>query len=495
MRKASSIHRGFLVPSFAPLRASIWAALGLSVSACGGHVTVDPASGEGGGEGGVTTSSTGTPAPSFVCDGAVPLPQRSGAYSGYARCPDGTIHRVEAVACESSLPACQGIEDVISCKTDADCTEKPGGKCGSYPSTDFNGTAWHCGCVYACATDQDCDPGQACLCPGVVLPDRLHARCVSAGCLASDDCASGECGLSVYDDGCGFELDLVCRAPGDACRTDADCGSGYEACVAPYDRLEWACSPPGCFDGRPLLVEGRARTARRVARSDWAFASLTPETAGLRGDVRAALAAHWREIAAVEHASIASFARFSLELLALGAPPALLAGAQQAAMDEVAHARAAYTLASAYAGAALGPGPLDMTGVAPATSAAAIVAALVEEACVGETISAAQARALAGLVRDPALAGTYERIAEEEGRHAELGWRALAWLLGGAGDDLRATAASAFDRAVARLSADPEVAPGAVAPEHGLLSGAMLGALRRQALAEVVEPCRRALLG
>ncbi|WP_437624022.1 hypothetical protein [Sorangium sp. So ce1151] len=66
--------------------------------------------------------------------------------------------------------------------------------------------------------------------------------------------------------------------------------------------------------------------------------------------------------------------------------------------DKSRGARAAYTLASAYAGAALGPGPLDMTGVAPA---AAIVAALVEEACVGETLSAAQARALAGLVRDP----------------------------------------------------------------------------------------------
>ncbi|KYF98701.1 hypothetical protein BE20_34065 [Sorangium cellulosum] len=164
-------------------------------------------------------------------------------------------------------------------------------------------------------------------------------------------------------------------------------------------------------------------------------------------------------------------------------------------MDEVAHARAAYTLASAYAGAALGPGPLDVTGVAPATSAAAIVAALVEEACVGETVGAAEARALAGLVRDPALAGTYERIAEDEGRHAELGWRALAWLLRGAGDDLRAVATSAFERAVAGMSADPDVAPGAVAPEHGLLSREMMGALRRQALAEVVEPCRRALLG
>ncbi|WP_437998854.1 ferritin-like domain-containing protein [Sorangium sp. So ce185] len=493
MLKASSIHRGFLVPAFAPLRASIWAALGLTASACGGHVTVDPAST--GGEGGGATGSTGAADPAFVCDGAVPLPQPNGAHSGFARCPDGTIHRVEAVACEGSLPACQGVEDEMSCKTDADCTQKPGGKCGSYRVDNFDGPAWHCGCVYPCATDQDCNPGEACVCPGVLPTNFVFPTCVSAGCRTNDDCASGECGVSLYDDGCGVELDLACRAPGDACRTEADCRAGDEQCVAPDGEGEWACRPPSCAIGRPLAVEGRARTAGGAARSDWTSASLTPETTGLCGDVRAALAAHWRDVAALEHASIASFARFSLELLALGAPPALLAGAQQAAMDEVAHARAAYTLASAYAGAALGPGPLDVTGVAPATSAAAIVAALVEEACVGETVGAAEARALAGLVRDPALVGTYERIAEDEGRHAELGWRALAWLLRGAGDDLRAVAASAFERAVAGMSADPDVAPGAVAPEHGLLSREMMGALRRQALAEVVEPCRRALLG
>ncbi len=197
----------------------------------------------------------------------------------------------------------------------------------------------------------------------------------------------------------------------------------------------------------------------------------------------------------MEHASVASFARFTLELLALGAPPDILLEAQQAGADEVAHARVAYALASAFEGKEIGPGPLDMTGIAPSTDAAHIVTALVAEACVGETLGAAEARALAGMVSDPALAAVYSRIADDEGRHAELGWRTLAWLLRSRGEELREVAARAFEKALSVAGNDPVVAHGAVAPERGLLSSAMLGALRRQALAEVVKPCAQALLG
>lgn len=509
MRLKDRSHASFSLPSFAPLRASLWAVLGLSAAACGGNVTVEPSGGDGGGgDGGgggtsttvtstsPTTTTTGTITPTVTaaqCAGAVPLPQANGADSGFAQCPDGTIFRDHAAVCDTTVSACAGDEVNVLCKSDAECTDYPNGKCAHFEGSDFGGETSYCGCAYPCTSDSDCQPGTACVCAGVVPSNQPWPTCSTAACRTGADCASGECGISSYEDGCGYDVEMACRAPDDACRVDGDCGEGYQ-CVTPYGSGEWTCETYSCAAGRPLMVDGQARTAARVARSDWRDGALTPETSSLSPEVRAALAISWRDIAAMEHASIASFARFSLELLALGAPPELLFGAQQAAADEIAHTQIAYALAGAYAGCALGPARLDVTGVVPATEVAKIVASLVEEACVGETIGAAEARALAGLVRDPALAAVYARIADEEGRHAELGWRTLGWLLRGAGQDVRDVAARTFDKAIAAMRSDPRVASDVVSPEHGLLSSAMLGALRRQALNEVIAPCARALL-
>lgn len=84
-------------------------------------------------------------------------------------------------------------------------------------------------------------------------------------------------------------------------------------------------------------------------------------------------------------------------------------------------AKLAYTLATVYSGQPTGPGRLPITGVAPGSAAADIVQALVREACVGETIAAAEALALSTLVVDPAQRSVFARISEDEARHAELG--------------------------------------------------------------------------
>jgi hypothetical protein len=49
----------------------------------------------------------------------------------------------------------------------------------------------------------------------------------------------------------------------------------------------------------------------------------------------------------MEHASVAAFARFTLDLLALGAPADLVQSAQQALGDEIAHAELCFGLAGA----------------------------------------------------------------------------------------------------------------------------------------------------
>ena len=61
-----------------------------------------------------------------------------------------------------------------------------------------------------------------------------------------------------------------------------------------------------------------------------------------------------------EHASVASFARNTLQLLTLGSPSELLVASQQAGIDEINHAKISYDIASANTGLNLAPGPLDV---------------------------------------------------------------------------------------------------------------------------------------
>jgi hypothetical protein len=204
------------------------------------------------------------------------------------------------------------------------------------------------------------------------------------------------------------------------------------------------------------------------------------------------LAAYWLDVAALEHASVASFARFTLDLLAVGAPAHLVAEAQRAALDEVEHARLAYGLASAYAGRTLGPGPLDVAGVAPCADAGDLLRSVVMEGCVGETVSVVEALAAADAAADPAIIAAYRRIAADEQRHAELAWRTLAWLLDGPARGLDSYASACFDGAMGAHAKDPH--RGAAAPVHGVLSARTLRAVRRAALGEVVAPSAAALL-
>ena len=484
------------IPSFAPLRGSLLAALGFTLVACGGNVSVStggggsggaPGGGGNGGSGGVVVSP---------CTNPQPILQPNGEPSGFVRCADGAIDRPSPATCAIKLQdTCAGTEDDKACVTAADCTERPNGECVSYSGGEPGPIMTFCGCQYQCQSDADCDAGYICACAGVA--DAGKAFCIhAADCEVNSDCASGECGFSEYFDGCFTQQVLYCRGSDDSCRIDAQCANstqGNDCGKDPNYSDTWACLPTGCAIGRPLFSGDALIFAPTERRADWTMASLVPETASLTPELRAALAAHFSAMAAMEHASIGSFARFSLELLALGAPPDLLAAAHQAGVDEIAHARAAYALATVYSDEPRGPGRLPITGVAPSTDPVEIVRALVREACVGETIAAAEALSLATTVTDPVLRQVFGRVSEEEARHAELGWRTLAWMLSET-PSLAEAAREAFAEAMSSISADPLVASDIVSPDHGLLSSAALGALRTKAARDVVAPCRDALL-
>ncbi|MDI1451518.1 ferritin-like domain-containing protein [Polyangium sp. 6x1] len=490
--------------AFLSLRLSLFAALGLSAIACGSTVENGGSGGSAGAGGDPSSSSSSTGSSqggsSAGCVGGMPILLADGTDSGYVRCDDGTIHRAAAVACDPAIeaPACEGTEEYKQCTTDADCTAQPHGKC-IHREVEFESPGPSCGCVYSCANDAECGEGSVCVCPGVVNNGVAWSHCSAvAKCTTDADCPSGECGITSFNDGCFQQIGLACRADTDACRLDADCMAGFSCATLPYSTVgmpgTFNCETQNCAIGRPLLVAGAARTAPASARVDWILAEITPDTASLEPSIRSALADAWTEIAALEHASVASFARFTLQLMALGAPPELLFAAQQAAADEVEHARVGYALASRYADRPIGPSKLDLAGVPLDTDLRVVLASLIEEACVGETIGAAEALSLAGIVRDPVLREVHARIAEDEQRHAELAWRTLRFLLAGADEDTRRFARAAFDRAIEAASADPSIRRAVVAEDVGLLSSKQIGALRRQALRDVVRPCADALL-
>lgn len=204
--------------------------------------------------------------------------------------------------------------------------------------------------------------------------------------------------------------------------------------------------------------------------------------------LRAELARRWADTALDEHASIASFARHILELLALGAPSHLVRAAQQAMAEEIDHAERCFQLASRFAGEPLGPGPLQATEAIRSTPSG-ILEAVAREGCVNETASVGAAAAVLALTTDAQCRATLERIVADETRHAQLAWATLRW-----GWDAWPEARPAIQAVFAGL---PEAAPlGELAPDEALASFGVLDPeseriAAAQAVWEVVVPAAR----
>jgi hypothetical protein len=262
--------------------------------------------------------------------------------------------------------------------------------------------------------------------------------------------------------GCGPQYD--CQTPSDECASPNDCiqkDAGQEC--ADYNNVH-SCQPYNyCGVGRPFLVDGTARLAATTRRADWRDARVVPDVSSLSPSARCSLAEHWSRVARMEHASIAAFARFTLQLLALGAPVELVVASQQAMADETTHARMAFALASAYGGRELGPGALTIDGSLDGDDPDAFVATLLREGCIGETRAAVEAREELEDARDPAVRAVLETIASDETRHAELAWRTLAWLRS-SGHVTAACVRAELDRALLDMHTPDDVAARIIRP-------------------------------
>lgn len=361
------------------------------------------------------------------------------AHTGLEACEQGYQHRPKALACgapPSRVPGGFGGDDnsaggVPPALPRADGTDScnDGGAAGEENNCQrfelgfcdmqqgFGGGSSVC--YSGCVTDADCGTGFICLCDNATSP--TGGQCHPSRCKTDAECLPGYLCAS---DGYSYHF-LACQNPRDICITDADCAEGYCAYDAFKDQRVCETAVPG----RPFLVAQQARVAPTVARRDWCTQGALPATLHLTPGERAALASHWTRAGQMEHASIAAFARFSLQLLSLGAPSELVEACNRALADETAHAQLCFGLATAYAGRAIGPGPLDISGSLQATSLTEIVDLVLVEGCFGETGAALEALEAADSATDPVVVAAYSQIASDEQRHAELAFRFVRWAL------------------------------------------------------------------
>ncbi|MEE2787213.1 MAG: ferritin-like domain-containing protein [Myxococcota bacterium] len=425
-------------------------------------------------------------APMAACRDGVgrPILDPNGDPTGVEQCQDKTRNRVESLACAPILGGRDCMPEEVSpnertCDDASDCNDRPNGKCMMDGGAIF---PVNCACRYPCETDDDCGRGQVCLCANV---RGASAQCVPAGCRTNADCDSGECAIQ-FINGCPGELVVQCRTDRDTCRTDADCPDGQ----CGFRQGRFACEPPGPVCGRPLIVAGETRLGHHAERSDWC-AGDGPGLNGISLEMRTRLGRFWREVAALEYASVASFSRFNLQLMALGAPPELLLETQRATMDEIEHTQLAYGMVSAYEGKHIGPAPFELAGVNLETDPAQIMRSLLDEACVGEVLGAAEAQVAAEHAHDPFVRQVFERIAREETAHASLAWRTLSWMLD-AWPALRQDAANWLaDLIAGYLRRETLATPHH--PEHGLIGAREKLAVYRTAIETVVVPLAREL--
>jgi hypothetical protein len=322
-----------------------------------------------------------------------------------------------------------------------------------------------------------------CLPVGQRPPRPMHAPSpmppVDAdGCLAARELVDSCNGVSAVFSG------PTARAP----------KSGPKQCCYEICRTQ----PAPC--GRPLLVGAEARG--RVAELSSPVASRSP------------IADAWFADALMEHASVASFARFTLELLSVGAPLDMVADAQRASLDELEHAKLCFQIAALHqnpntaqvthgdASAVSGSevSGLNLAGLEIRTDLAEVAVAAVTEGCAGETFAALALRQASASCTDSEVQAVIKKIAEDEERHAALAFRFVAWAVATGGEQVRNAVGQSFDAALQDLRRQAHVAP-VMRPEQtqawrdaGRLTDAELAEARLAACA-VLEPAAALLRG
>lgn len=173
---------------------------------------------------------------------------------------------------------------------------------------------------------------------------------------------------------------------------------------------------------------------------------------------RDAVAAQWRENGRTEHASVAAFARLTLDLISLGAPPELVVDANRDALDEIRHTELCFGLARAIDGRVESPGAFPEAARTRSLSRSrtlALASLAVDSLVDGALHEGVSARIIAKLQRRceaPAIQAILKEIAADEGRHARHGWDVVRWCLSEGGEPVARALEGALRGLPARMA-------------------------------------------
>ena len=130
---------------------------------------------------------------------------------------------------------------------------------------------------------------------------------------------------------------------------------------------------------------------------------------------------------------MAAFARLTLQLMSLGAPPKLIAASQRDGFDEIRHTELCFSIARSFDGQTQSPGGFPAARRSPALSkfrTMALSQLAVESLIEGALQEGLSARIIAGLAKTcplPEVREVLREIAADEGRHAAHGWDVVKW--------------------------------------------------------------------
>jgi hypothetical protein len=188
------------------------------------------------------------------------------------------------------------------------------------------------------------------------------------------------------------------------------------------------------YMGRRHRKGGKLLAPETEPGAAWMGAAPTELASAIPKGEREALGAEWRDNGKKEHASVAAFAQLTLDLMAVGAPPELVAAAQRDALDEVRHAAACFAIARDIDGLAESPSPFPDARARrflfTASRSIALTQIAIDALADGVLNEGIAARLLAQLARKcdvPALSSILREMAADESRHAAHSWDIVAW--------------------------------------------------------------------